>query len=215
MVCAIPAFEVGVGATSTLTVAVAAGHGLIPVVVNVNTAVPVNPTGGVQLAFNVFALGVKVPPAGVAHVPPVADPPVEPDKVTDPTWHIVGREPVLAVGVCRTVMFTDDVTAGHGLMPVVVNVNNAVPKYPAGGVQVAVNVFASGVNVPPAGVVQVPPVADPPTEPANVTVPPWQMVCTAPALTVGVGLTMMFTDDVTAAHGLMPVVVSVSTAVPE
>jgi hypothetical protein len=71
---------VGVGLTTILTVEVAAEQGLIPVVVNVNVAVPLYPAGGVHVAFNVLAFGLNVPPAGVDHVPPVADPPTLPDK---------------------------------------------------------------------------------------------------------------------------------------
>jgi hypothetical protein len=72
-----------------------------------------------------------------------------------------------------TVILVVEVTAEHGLIPVVVNVNVAVPLYPAGGVHVAFNVLAFGLNVPPAGVDQVPPIADPPTLPDNaVVVPP-------------------------------------------
>jgi len=66
------------------TVDVATGQGVIPVVVSVNTAVPENAAGGVQVAVNVFALGVKVPPEGVDQVPPVAEPPIVPAKVTLP-----------------------------------------------------------------------------------------------------------------------------------
>ena len=63
-----------------LTLEVAAEHGLIPVVVNVNVAVPLYPASGVHVAFKVLALGLNVPPAGVDHVPPVAEPPTVPDK---------------------------------------------------------------------------------------------------------------------------------------
>ena len=65
-----------------------------------------------------------------------------------------------------------EVTGAQGLIPVVVSVNVAFPVNAGGEVQVAVKVFALGVKVPPAGVVHVPPVADPPTAPANITVPP-------------------------------------------
>ncbi len=40
--------------------------------VRVSVAVPTNPAGGVQVAFNVVALGENVPPEVVDHVPPVA-----------------------------------------------------------------------------------------------------------------------------------------------
>jgi hypothetical protein len=79
----------------------------------------------------------------------------------------------LAVGVGLTAILTVEVAAVHGFMPVVVKVRVAVPLYPAGGVHVAFNVLAFGLNVPPAGVDQVPPVAEPPTLPdKTVVVPP-------------------------------------------
>jgi len=80
--------------------------------------------------------------------------------------------PALAVGVAFTVIFTVEVTALHGLMPVVVSVSTAIPENAAGGVQVADKVFAFGENVPPAGVDQTPPVAEQPTVPLSVAVPP-------------------------------------------
>ena len=80
--------------------------------------------------------------------------------------------PPFAVGVGITIMLTVDVTAGHGSIPVVASVNIAVPVNIAGGVQVAINVFEFGINIPPESVVQMPPVAAPPTVPDNVTVPP-------------------------------------------
>jgi len=102
----------------------------------------------------------------------VADPPIVPAKVTFPPWQIVCAVPAFTVGEGLTVMLTVDVTDEHGAIPVVVSVNTAVPKYTGGGVQVAFIVFALGVNVPPAGVDQVPPVADPPAVPDNVADPP-------------------------------------------
>jgi len=59
---------------------------------------------------------------------------------------------------------------------VVVRVSTAVPEYAAGGVHVAINELAFGLKEPPAGVDQIPPVADPPIVPAIFTFPPWQMV---------------------------------------
>jgi len=56
----------------------------MPVVDSVRTAVPENKAGGAHVAFKAFALGVKVPPAGVDQVPPVAAPPTEPANVADP-----------------------------------------------------------------------------------------------------------------------------------
>jgi hypothetical protein len=74
----------GVGRTIISTVDVMAAHGFIPVVVNVRVAVPVNVEGGFHVAFRVFALGENVPPTGEVHVPPVADPPTDPPRITDP-----------------------------------------------------------------------------------------------------------------------------------
>ena len=97
----------------------------------------------------------------------------------------------------------------------VLSVNVAVPLNPTGGVQVAFKVLALGLNVPPALVLQVPPVAAPPIEPFRaVVVPPWQMVCPVPASTIGVGRTVIVFVSLMAAQGAMPVVVSVSVAVP-
>ena len=167
---------VGVGLTVILTVDVAATQGDIPVVVRVKTATPENTAGGAQVAVNVFAFGVKVPPAGVLHVPPVADPPTLPAKTTEPPWHIVWGGPAFEVGVVFTVIVTIEVTAVQVPVPVAVNVRIAEPVNAPGGVQVAVKVLASGVNVPPAGVLHVPPVAVPPTLPARTAEPPWQIV---------------------------------------
>jgi len=128
MVCAVPAFAVGVGLTVIFTIDVTGAQGAMPVVVSVNTAIPENAEGGAQDAVKVFALGVKVPPAGVDHVPPVAEPPTDPDKIAVPPWQMVCAVPALAVGVGRTRIFTVDVTAVHGAIPVVVRVRTAVPE---------------------------------------------------------------------------------------
>jgi len=80
------------------------------------------------------------------------------------------------VGVGLTIILTEEITATHGAIPVVVSVKTAVPAYIAGGVQVALGVFAFGVKVPPVGDDHVPPVAEPPIVPVNVADPPWQMV---------------------------------------
>ena len=56
----------------------------MPAVMSVRIAVPTYPTGGVHVAFNVFALGEKVPPSVVDHVPPEAEPPTVPDKEAVP-----------------------------------------------------------------------------------------------------------------------------------
>jgi hypothetical protein len=73
-------------------------------------------------------------------------------------------------------MFTVEVVAGQGLIPVVVKVRIAVPENVEGGVHVVLRELAFGENVPPAEVVHVPPLADPPTVPAKTDDPPWQMV---------------------------------------
>jgi hypothetical protein len=60
---------------------VATAHG--PVVVKVSVTVPavLSAALGVYVAFNVFALGANVPVPPL-HVPPVAEPPTLPAKVT-------------------------------------------------------------------------------------------------------------------------------------
>lgn len=85
--------------------------------------------GGVQVAFRVEALGVKVPPAVEDQIPPVADPPMLPERfVVVPPWHMVWSIPTVTVGVGKTTMLTAELTALQGLViPVVVNVNRAVP----------------------------------------------------------------------------------------
>jgi hypothetical protein len=95
---------VGNGLTTCVLLAVAVPHDP-PLVVSVNVAVPLYPAGGVHVAFNVVALGLKVPPGGVDHVPPVAEPPTEPPNAADVTpWHIaVSADPALAVGRAITV----------------------------------------------------------------------------------------------------------------
>jgi hypothetical protein len=77
-----------------------------PLVVSVNVAVPLYPAGGVHVAFNDVAFGLKVPPAGVDHVPPVAEPPTLPPNAADvPPWHIALRaDPAFAVGNGLTVI---------------------------------------------------------------------------------------------------------------
>jgi hypothetical protein len=55
-----------------------------PLVVKVKVAVPLYAAGGVQVAFKVVALGVKVPPATLeVQVPPVAEPPMLPPKAAE------------------------------------------------------------------------------------------------------------------------------------
>jgi hypothetical protein len=121
----------------------------------------------------------------------------------------------LTVGVGRTVIFTGDVVDEHGAIPVVVSVRTAVPVNEPGGVQMAFKVLAFGLNVPPAGVVQVPPEADPPTMPVSDVEPPWQMVWAMPALAVGNGRTVIVTFEDTEGQGDIPVVVNVNIDEPE
>lgn len=77
-----------------------------PEEVSVSVAVPLKPPGGVQVAFKVVALGEKVPPDGVDHVPPVAEPPTEPPNgADDPEAHIgLKAAPASAVGDCNNVI---------------------------------------------------------------------------------------------------------------
>ena len=107
-------------------------------------------------------------------MPPVAPPPTVPPKpMVVLSWQMVKSLPASTVGVAITVTVRFILTAGQGAIPVVVSVSVALPLYPAGGVQVAFRVFAFGLNVPPAELVQSPPVADPPmTPPSAVLVPP-------------------------------------------
>lgn len=116
----------------------------------------------------------------------------------------------------KTVIFTVEATAAHGFIPVVVKVRIALPLKPGGGVQVAVKVVALGVKTPPAGEDQIAPVAEPPIAPDNAfVVPPWHIVCPAPAFEIGVGRTLIFSEEETAIHGLIPVEVKVKIAVPK
>jgi hypothetical protein len=99
--------------------------------------------------------------------------------------------PALTVGLgLTTTFFVEKVVPQDP--PLVVRVSVAVPVYAGGGVHVALRVVAVGLNVPPAGVDHVPPVALPPTDPPRaVVVPPWQMAAMAgPIFTVGLGFTV-------------------------
>jgi hypothetical protein len=79
---------------------------------------------------------------------------------------------MFTVGLGLTVIVFDAEAVPQEL-PDVVSASVAVPEYPAGGVHVAFKSFAFGVNVPPANVDHVPPVALPPTEPpSGAVVPP-------------------------------------------
>jgi hypothetical protein len=120
----------------------------------------------------------------------------------------------LATGVANTVIVFESV-AGPQEPPLVVRVRVAVPLYPAGGVQVASRSVSDGEKVPPAGVDQVPPVAEPPTEPPRAAeVPPWQKLDIAgPALAVGESNTVISLESV-AVPQEPPLVVNVRVAVP-
>lgn len=77
---------------------------------------------------------------------------------------------VLTVGVTIICLLSD--TVPHD-PPDVVKVSVAVPEYTAGGVHVAFKSFAEGLKVPPTGVVHIPPIALPSTEPpSDAEVPP-------------------------------------------
>ena len=71
--------------------------------------------------------------------------------------------PALAVGLALTVMFLVAVTAPQ-LPPLVVNVSVTLPLSDAPAVYVAVEAFEAFAQEP-APPLQVPPVAEPPTEP--------------------------------------------------
>ena len=73
------------------------------------------------------------------------------------------------MGEDATEMFNGEKIALQGLIPVVVNINDALPLKLAGGVHVAVNVVAFGVKTPPDIVDQIPPVAAV-TDPVKFTV---------------------------------------------
>jgi hypothetical protein len=187
-----------------------------PDVVNPNVAVPENPAGGVHVAFKVVVFGLNVPPAVADHVPPVAPPPTEAPRATVvPPWQMAAiAGPMFTVGTGFTVTsLLAEVVPQEP--PLVVNVSVAVPENPAGGVHVAFKVVAFGLNVPPAGVDHVPPVAPPPTEaPRATVVPPWQMAAIAgPMFTVGAGFTIIV-FDAEADPQEPPVVVSDNVAVP-
>jgi hypothetical protein len=81
-----------------------------PKVVSVKVAEPLYPGGGVQVEFNVVGAGLKIPPAGVDHVPPVAEPPMLPPREADVLpWHIaLNADPALAVGDGVTVTITSN-----------------------------------------------------------------------------------------------------------
>ena len=91
-----------------------------PDVVSARVAVPEYPAGGVHVAFKSLAFGLKVPPASVDHVPPVALPPIEPPRAAVvPPWQIAAiAGPGLAEGNKFTVTVTVvEIAEGH--MPLV------------------------------------------------------------------------------------------------
>ena len=94
-----------VGFTVTVLLAVAVPQEPT-LVVNVRVAVPEYPAGGVHVAFRIVAEGLKVPPAGVDQVPPVAPPPTEPPSpAVVPLWQIAAiTGPALTVGFGFTVI---------------------------------------------------------------------------------------------------------------
>jgi hypothetical protein len=78
----LPALTKGLAFKVIGTVAFSAGHGeIIPLAVNVKVTAPVAPEEGINVAFNVLAFGKKVPPELEDHVPPVAPPVIDPDKL--------------------------------------------------------------------------------------------------------------------------------------
>ena len=202
IVWATPAFTVGGGFTVILTVDNITGHGDIPVVVNVKIAFPENPEGGDHVAFKVVAFGKNVPPWFDDHIAPIAEPPILPANKTLPPWHIVWAVPAFAVGVWFTTIVTFDTTELQGFIPVVVNVKTAFPLKFVCGVQVEDKELILP-KLPPAGVDHVPPVAEPPTVPFNVILPPWQIVCGLPAFAVGNPITLIFPVIVVSPHSFV------------
>ena len=104
---------VAFGFTSCVLLADAVPH-VPPTVVSVKVALPLYPGGGVHVAFNVDGSGLKDPPAGVDHIPPVAEPPKLPPNAADvPPWHIaLSADPAYAVGNGLIVIVTAADVAG-------------------------------------------------------------------------------------------------------
>jgi hypothetical protein len=142
---------------------------------------------------------VTTPPAVILAepVPEVIDqiPPAEASVkagVAEPTHTLTAPPPIgNTEGIGLTTCDLLDVTTPHD-PPLLVRTNVAVPLNAAGGVQVAFIVVAFGLNIPPAVVDHVAPVAEPPNDPPNPGVVPfWQMAArTEPALTVGIAFTV-------------------------
>jgi hypothetical protein len=80
-----------------------------------------------------------------------------------------------------------------------VKVSAAVPEKAAGAVHVAFKVVAFGLNVPPAGVDQVPPVAGAVTLPPSAAEVPPAQIAAKPSPTFTVGLAVTVTAKVLAA----------------
>ena len=82
--------------------------------------------------------------------------------------------------------------AGAHPPPVAVRVRFAVPTNPIGGVQVALRVVAFGLKVPPASLVHVPVMADPPMLPPKELEDPAPQIgdVAGPAFAVGDGITV-------------------------
>ena len=147
-----------------------------------------------------FGLYVPAPPVQVALV---ADPPIVPASVADEPAQIDCAVPAFAVAVGFIVITTEELAAGQGPAgSLVVNVNVTEPLFTSVpvGVYVAFNVVLLGEKLP-APPLHVPLVADPPTDPARVTVEPAQIVCGGPALAVAVGLMVITTEETVAGHG--------------
>lgn len=161
-----PALAVASARTFTVLLAVVVPHDP-PLVVSIRVAVPVQLLAGVHVALSVVAFGVNVPPAAVDQVPPVAVPPTDPPRPTVVLFlHIsASAAPALAVGPSTLIVLLAVVVPHEP--PLVVSTSVAVPVQLRSGVQVAFSVVALGVNVPPADVDHVPPVALPPTDPPS------------------------------------------------
>ena len=121
--------------------------------------------------------------------PPVAQPLTEPPRAAVALpQQIVWLLPALAVAGVLMVRATCAVASGHGAhgpLEVSVSVTPPAAMSASDGQYEAVTVFAPGLNVPVPVVVQVPPVAQPPTEPPKATQLVPQIVWSPPALAVG------------------------------
>lgn len=74
-------------------------------VVKVKVAIPVKPTGGAQVAFKVFAFGVKEPPTLEVQVALEAAPPMDPFNTKVPFIQApLGYTPAFAVATGLKVM---------------------------------------------------------------------------------------------------------------